>query len=480
MPPDWLETGEATPVWSTDSKPPTPHPEYHSRIRWVVLFLSCWIMFGNYYAFDNPSALNRPLRGLLAPPGDEVLFQDRLSLLYSLYSVPNVVLPFFVGRLLDRLGSRAILLLLSFLVAAGQFLVACGLQSGNFGLMVGGRMLFGVGGESLAVAQSRLVTQWFAGKELALAIGLNLSIARVGTVVNNILSPIVAEHWSVPAAFWVGFFSCLLSLCCTVATIVVDRCYHHFHSDHEHIHKQSSSRRRAANSDFDHGFWVLATICFLFYVHLPLGVSLTRYFGGNLVDANLAMSIPDTLAMVLVPLLGIYVDRHGKRISLIMCGAVAFAVGHAMLGMGSQKVVAFLALSVLGFAYSTLLCFWACVPAVVRHARHSTAYGILTSACNLAVTLIPLAVAPIISTDASYGSCGLFFAALGATAVGLVLVLGALNLRHHLGLECPSARLRPAISLSAPLPVLSDPASSRSSTPSVVDSLIVDIPPGTF
>jgi MFS family permease len=158
-------------------------------------------------------------------------------------------------------------LLLSFLVAAGQFLVAYGLQSGSFGLVVGGRMLFGVGGESLAVAQSRLVTQWFAGKELALAIGLNLSIARVGTVVNNVLSPIVAERWSVPAAFWVGFFSCLLSFCCTVATIVVDRCYHHFHSDHEHIHKHSSSRRRAANTDFDHGFWVLATICFLFYVH---------------------------------------------------------------------------------------------------------------------------------------------------------------------------------------------------------------------
>jgi MFS family permease len=269
MPPDWLESNRSgDPVWTSEEsvKPRPDHPEYHSKIRWVVLFLSCWIMFGNYYAFDNPSALNRPLRGILAPVGEDELFQYRLSLLYSLYSVPNVVLPFFVGRWLDRLGSRAILLLLSFLVAAGQLLVAYGLQTSNFSLVVTGRVLFGIGGESLAVAQSRLVTQWFAGKELALAIGLNLSIARVGTVVNNVLSPLVADRWSVSAAFWVGFLSCLLSFCCTVATIVVDRCYHHYHSDHEHAHKHPSSRRRTANHDFDQSFWILATICFLFYV----------------------------------------------------------------------------------------------------------------------------------------------------------------------------------------------------------------------
>lgn len=205
----------------------------------------------------------------------------------------------------------------------------------------------------------------------------------------------------------------------------------------------------------------------------------TRYFNGDLVNANLAMSIPDSLAMFLVPLMGIYVDKHGKRITLIMIGAVAFAIGHAVLGLGDEKTISVAALCVLGFAYSTLLCFWACVPAVVRHARHSTAYGILTSSCNLAVTIIPLAVAPIISSDATYQSCGLFFAALGATSVGLVLVLAGMNIKHHLGLECPAARLRPAISMSAPIPILSDPSSSRSSTPSVVESLIVDVPQGT-
>lgn len=239
-------------------------------VRWVVLFLSCWIMFGNYYAFDNPSALNRPLRGWLAPIQDEELFQYRLSLLYSLYSIPNVLLPFWVGRWLDRLGSRPILLLLSFLVTAGQLLVAFGIQNGSFAIIVVGRVLFGIGGESLAVAQSRLVTQWFEGKELALAIGLNLSIARIGTVVNNVLSPIIASNWSVPSAFWIGFFSCLLSFTCTIGTVLVDFCYRNSHTfgqcggggGRPRRHPQLSSR----DSQFNVAFWLIVLLCFLFYV----------------------------------------------------------------------------------------------------------------------------------------------------------------------------------------------------------------------
>lgn len=258
---------------------PLEQPAIHhdeSKIRWLVLFLSCWIMFGNYYAFDNPSALNRSLRGYLAPSGQEEIFQYRLSLLYSLYSVPNVVLPFFVGRWLDRLGSRPILLLLSFLVAAGQALVAYGIQGGSFATVVLGRILFGIGGESLAVAQSRLVTQWFEGRELALAIGLNLSIARIGTVVNNILSPIVAERGSVPMAFWVGFLSCLASFACTMATVAVDTCYRRGgeanDGGHHHHRRSGHPRRRILGGDFsvsfDPAFWILAAVCFLFYVRM--------------------------------------------------------------------------------------------------------------------------------------------------------------------------------------------------------------------
>lgn len=261
------------------------------HVRWLVLFLSCWIMFGNYYAFDNPSALNRSLRRILAPSDDADggLFQYRFGLLYSVYSVPNVVLPFFVGHWLDQWGTGVILTLLSGLVAGGQLVVALGIGRTSFPLILLGRILFGLGGESLAVAQARVVTEWFQDRELALAIGLNLSIARIGTVVNNVASPWIAHRWdSVEAAFWVGFLSCVISLVCTMATIWVDMRYRHLR-----VNRRSSYAATCAGgmirdnggmgtdgvdtgpgtisrirANFHSSFWILSLICFLFYVRV--------------------------------------------------------------------------------------------------------------------------------------------------------------------------------------------------------------------
>lgn len=268
------------------------------HVRWLVLFLSCWIMFGNYYAFDNPSALNRSLRRILAPSDEDgELFQYRFGLLYSVYSVPNVALPFFVGRWLDQWGTGIILTLLSSLVTGGQLVVALGIGRESFPLILLGRILFGLGGESLAVAQARVVTEWFQDRELALAIGLNLSIARIGTVVNNVASPWIARQWhSVEAAFWVGFLSCAISLICTIATIWVDVRYRRFHIHHRSSCASSTSDMIRDNNpsglgtstvgiggagagtdtsggvgsqiraNFHSSFWILSLICFLFYV----------------------------------------------------------------------------------------------------------------------------------------------------------------------------------------------------------------------
>lgn len=163
----------------------------------------------------------------------------------------------------------------------------------------------------------------------------------------------------------------------------------------------------------------------------------TRYFTDDPIAANMAMSIPDTLAMFLIPVMGHYVDRLGRKMSLIALGAACFIAGHGMLAWGASGGVCLLALITLGFAYSTLLSFWACVPRLVRFVRHSTAYGVLTSACNLSVTVISLTVAPLVAQDPSYRTAGLFFAGLGVASLLLVLLLSSINLHRRLGLDTP-------------------------------------------
>ncbi|KAI8927191.1 major facilitator superfamily domain-containing protein [Entophlyctis helioformis] len=80
--------------------------------------------------------------------------------------------------------------------------------------MLAGRVLFGIGGESIGVVQSSITTAYFRNKELAFALGLNLCISRLGSVVNSVLSPRIAAAVDTPAAVWVGSLMCYMSLGC--------------------------------------------------------------------------------------------------------------------------------------------------------------------------------------------------------------------------------------------------------------------------
>ena len=87
-----------------------------------------------------------------------------------------------------------------------------------------GRFLFGLGGESISVAQSALVERWFASRELAFALGASLSLARFGSVINNQLSPYIARaSYSVAAPLWFGTALCALSLSLSVLLLYIDR-----------------------------------------------------------------------------------------------------------------------------------------------------------------------------------------------------------------------------------------------------------------
>ncbi|RKO91331.1 major facilitator superfamily domain-containing protein, partial [Blyttiomyces helicus] len=130
-----------------------------SGARWTVLFLSCTLLVGNYYAYDNPAALNLPLKRYLDHDYDS--WQYELNLLYAVYSFPNMFLPFLGGQLVDRFDPRKILLIFSSIVCLGQTLFAIGVSTKNFGLMLFGRVLFGIGGESISVVQSSITSTWF-------------------------------------------------------------------------------------------------------------------------------------------------------------------------------------------------------------------------------------------------------------------------------------------------------------------------------
>ena len=190
--------------------------------RWVVLALTCLVMIGNYYSYDNPAALKTQIEDYMGDPDD---YETLYSLLYTVYSIPNVFLPFFGGYFVDKWGVRICMLIFCCFIASGQCIFALGLSLKSWPVMYVGRVVFGFGGESLSVANSAILADWFEGKELAFAFGLNLSIARLGSVINNLVSPPLATSVNVVFALWFSAILCGGSVCAALAIMPIDRSF---------------------------------------------------------------------------------------------------------------------------------------------------------------------------------------------------------------------------------------------------------------
>lgn len=187
----------------------------------LLLLAASALLFANYYCYDIPAALNVPIQRHIDAPYAQ--WQWQVNLLYSVYSLPNIFLPLIGGMLVDRLGTKTMLFSFSALVCLGHAVFTIGLQLKMFSLMVLGRVIFGLGGESLEVAQAKVTTDWFHGRSLAFALGMNLSSARVATGANDNLSPFLARYFGPVTASWVGFVICLMSFLSAIAMIALDR-----------------------------------------------------------------------------------------------------------------------------------------------------------------------------------------------------------------------------------------------------------------
>ena len=192
-----------------------------SPLRWPVLVLACLMLIGSYYCFDIPSALKTQINDYMQDPAKD--YETDFALLYTLYAAPNIILPFFGGYFVDSFGVCICLLVFTSLIAVGQVVVTLGFLFKSWPLIFFGRFIFALGGENLIVANSALLADWFKGKELAFSFGVNLSIARVGSVVNNILSPSLTHSVGLIFSLWFGAMTCAASVLCVVLTIPIDR-----------------------------------------------------------------------------------------------------------------------------------------------------------------------------------------------------------------------------------------------------------------
>ena len=150
----------------------TVRPEPSRLYRWLVLIFVSLAMFGSYYVYDALSPLADVLK-------QQLRFSDLdIGFLQAIYSFPNIFTVLIGGFIIDRIGLRKSLMIFGVLCFIGP---AITVASGHLPIMATGRLIFGMGAESLNVAVTTALARWFRGKELSFAFGLNLTASRLGT-----------------------------------------------------------------------------------------------------------------------------------------------------------------------------------------------------------------------------------------------------------------------------------------------------------
>ncbi|KAJ8952492.1 hypothetical protein NQ318_003288 [Aromia moschata] len=402
------------------------HPQGTGH-RFIALIFMCFLGFGSYFCYDNPAALQDHIKK------DLNMTVSQYTMLYSIYSWPNVVLCFIGGFLIDRVfGIRLGTNLYMTITLLGQIGFALGVYCNQYWLMIAGRFIFGIGGESLAVAQNNYAVLWFKGKELNMVFGLQLSFARVGSTVNFlVVEPIydwVTHKYSGPHALGIVLFiatgTCVFSMLCAIILGGLDK-------RAERILRRNDGAsgdvvRLMDVKDFKATFWLVTVICVTYYVAIFPFITLAKEFfmekyKMNKQAANSISSIVYFMSAFASPLLGLLIDKSGKNLLWIMIAVFSTIGSHVLLAF--TMVNPYVAMVLMGIAYSTLASsLWPLVSLIIPDYQLGTAYGVCQAIQNLGLAVISI-VTGLIVQHYGYRVLEIFFiTSLGGAFLSTIIL----------------------------------------------------------
>jgi MFS family permease len=345
-------------------------------------------MLGNYYVYDSIG----PVAELLTR---QLGFSDtQLGSLNAIYSLPNVFLVLVGGVLVDRFGARRVVFWTTAICLAGAVFTQLGRQ---FPVMVLGRFLFGVGAETLVVAITVALAQWFLGRWFALFFALNISLSRLGSYLAD-RSPSFArslyeQGWQSALGLATAF--AVLSLLGAAVYWYLDR--------REERHGTLAIAPPSERIDwhnllrFRAGYWYIVGVCVAFYaVIFPFRSTfaikyLQEAHSLSLQDASRINSYVFLAAVVATPVFGLIVDRYGRHAVLLVAGSLLLPLSFLFLASGTVNL--WVSTVLLGLSFSLVpAVLW---PSVARHVtgdQLGTAYGLMTMLQNAGLTLANVAV----------------------------------------------------------------------------------------
>ena len=437
--------------------------------RWTVLVLVALMMFFAYMFVDVMSPLKSLVESKLG--WDSGVFGKYAASEYILNVCGFLIL---AGIILDKLGVRFSGILSAGLMVFGagmkfiavsdwfQSTAFCGwLDSwwvelpGSAKMASLGFMIFGCGCEMEGTNVSKILAKWFKGKEMALAMGLEMAIARLGVFGVMWIAPLISEKFDNSILAPVGFCGALLviGLINFIIFGIMDRKF-----DSQLVDAGLATAEKSPEDEFHISdlkaiftskmFWIVSLLCVLYYSAIfPFQRYATNFLEETLaIDAASAaklFSCFPILAMVMTPMLGIFLDRKGKGATMLMFGSIIMIVCHLsfafILPACPQKWFALLLIVVLGISFSLVpAALWPSVPKIIDEKILGSAYCLIFWVQNIGLCLVPMLIGSLRASTGSYFVPMLVFSSFGVLAFILSIYLKAEDKKKGYGLELPN------------------------------------------
>ena len=441
-------------------------------MRWSALILVALMMFFAYMFVDVLSPIKTTV--------EDVLRWN--SSTFGLYAGSEFFLNVFVfflifaGIILDKMGIRFTGILSASLMVAGatikfiavtdwfQTTALCEWLNcwwttfpGSAKLASLGFMIFGCGCEMAGTTVSKAIAKWFKGKEMALAMGLEMAIARLGVFAVMWCAPIISNAWGGTITAPVAFCTALLIiglLSYTVFTFM-DRKF-----DKQLMAAGEISEEKSSDEEFqirDLGkiftskmFWLVALLCVLYYSAIfpfqrfaPEFIQQTVGVGEDI--AGRIVSVFPVLAMVLTPFLGAFLDYKGKGATMLMCGAVIMIACHLsfafLLPEFPSRSLAIALIATLGVSFALVpAALWPSVPKIIDEKILGSAYCVIFWIQNIGLLLMPIIIGKLNVATGGYTVPMVVFAACGVAALLFGMWLKVEDKIKGYGLEKPNVK----------------------------------------
>ena len=436
--------------------------------RWTVLIIVATAMMMGYFVNDVMSPLETLLElpkeqgGLGWTPSDYGFFSGAGSFINVF-----LLMLFFSGLILDKMGIRFTGTLACSLMALGTLIkyYAVTAEFGNepiafldYQLPASavwaslGFAIFGVGYEMTGISVSKAMVRWFTGHELALAMGIQLAMARLGTAAALSISAPIARHYTLSMPLLISLAFLIIGLLAFLVFCVMDRKLDDSGQTTEDSADITQYEEQFHFSDIlvtlrNPGFWLITLFCVLFYS----AVSPFLKFSTKLmvmkygVDPDIAgffSSIAPFGTILMTPLFGLIYDRYGKGVTLVITGALMLTAVHFGFSLPIHSSTIAIALMVtLSIGYSLApAALWPCVPKIIPLKCLGTAYSMIFFIQNFGRAVIPMCVGRANETDPTYTTSMLIFGftALGAAVTAIAMLV--IDKKKNYGLQLPNIK----------------------------------------